>query len=163
MTYLNRFIGLSFLALLLPGCWPEQKTEKKSGLVVVNVLDEEFYEDCHIKGSLNIPFEKIDDLADTIDKNAQVVMYCSNYQCTSSDYAARRLCKKGFSNVCVYEAGMAEWYQQGLPVEGEQKKTYLKKPCYQLSQNESSEIPVISTSELAQKMKVSSKNSTAAA
>ena len=59
--------------------------------------------------------------------------------------------------MCVYEAGIAEWYQQGLPVEGEQKKAYLKKTCRKLSQDNSTEIPVISTSELAQKMKLSSK------
>ncbi len=163
MAYLNRISFLFFLLPLLPGCWEGQKQEKKSGLVVVNVLDEELYSDCHIQGSVNIPIEKVDELADTIDKDAQIVIYCSNYQCTSSEYGAKKLRAKGFSNVCVYEAGIAEWYQQGLPVEGEQKKAYLKKSCRQLSHGESSEIPVISTRELAQKMKVSLKHATAAA
>ena len=156
------FFFISLIALL-PGCWESKKQEKKSGLVVVNVLDEELYNDCHIKGSMNIPFEKVDELADTIDKDAQVVIYCSNYQCTSSEYAAKLLRTKGFSNVCVYEAGMAEWYQKGLPVEGERKKAYLKKTCSKLTQDESSDIPVISTNELAQKMKISSQDATTAA
>ncbi len=164
-AFVAYFIRILFLFLmpLLPGCGEGQKQEKKSGLVVVNVLDEELYNDCHIPGSVNIPFEKVDELADTIDQDAHVVIYCSNYQCTSSEYAAKKLRVKGFSDVCVYEAGMAEWYQQGLPVEGEQKKAYLKKSCPQLSQGGSSEIPVISTRELAHKMKVSSKLTTAAA
>ena len=163
MRIMKQLIPLVFLGALLPGCWNEQKPEKMSGLVVVNVLDEEFYNDCHIKGSVNIPFEKVDELAETIDTDAQVVIYCSNYQCTSSEYAAKMLRKKGFSSVCVYEAGMAEWYQKGLPVEGERKKAYLIKPSRQLAQDASSEIPVISTHELAQKMKATSKDSTAAA
>ncbi len=163
VAYLSRILLIFFLMPLLPGCWESQKQEKKSGLVVVNVLDEELYNDCHIQGSVNIPFEKVDELADTIDKEAQVVIYCSNYQCTSSEYVAKKLRAKGFSSIYVYEAGMAEWYQQGLPVEGEQQKAYLKKSCPQLSQGGSSEIPVISTRELAQKMKVSSKLATVAA
>ena len=101
---------------------------------------------------MNIPFEKIDDLADTIDKNAQVVMYCSNYQCTSSDYAARRLCKKGFSNVCEYEAGMADWYQHGHPVTGECKQNYLKDKIEKV-EVEDDEVDVISTDSLKDMIK----------
>lgn len=163
MKNMKRLIFFSLLILLLPACWEGQKQEKKSGLVVVNVLDEELYNDCHIQGSVNIPFEKVDELADTIDKGAQVVIYCSNYQCTSSEYVAKQLRNKGFSNVCVYEAGMAEWYQKGLPVVGDRKKAYLKKTCSRLTEDDKSEIPVISTQELAQKMQVISKDSTAAA
>ncbi len=152
-----------FLLFLLPACWPEKKAGKKQGLVIVNVLEEELYNDCHIKGSINVPFEKVDQIAEMVDKDAEVVIYCSNYQCTSSEYAAKSLCEKGFDKVCVYEAGMAEWYQQGLPVNGPQEKAYLKKVCRQIPQDESPKIPVISTQELAQKMKVSSKKSDLAA
>jgi rhodanese-related sulfurtransferase len=154
MKLMKRSLLLFCLMALLPACWNGQKQEKRNGLVVVNVLDEELYDDCHIKGSVNIPFEKADELVETIDKDAQVVIYCSNYQCTSSEYVAKQLRSNGFSNVCVYEAGMAEWYQKGLPVEGDSKKAYLKKTCSKLAEDNSSEIPVISTQELAQKMQV---------
>lgn len=69
VAYLSRILPLLFLMPLLPGCGESQKQEKKSGLVVVNVLDEELYNDCHIQGSVNIPFEKVDELADTIFSN----------------------------------------------------------------------------------------------
>lgn len=142
------------LIALLPACWNDQKQGKKTGLVVVNVLEQELFDDCHIKGSMNIPFEKIDELADTIDKGAQVVIYCSNYQCTSSEFVAKQMRSQGFSDVSVYEAGMAEWYQKGLPVEGDCKKAYLKKTCSKFAEDDVSEIPVISTQELAKKMQV---------
>ncbi len=163
MAIKNQSFFLLFLAVLLPACWPEKKPEKKKGLVVVNVLEEELYNDCRIRDSINVPFEKVDEIAQIVDKEADVVIYCSNYQCTSSEYAAKTLSEKGFDNVWVYEAGMAEWYQQGLPIDGPQQKAYLKKVCRQLPQDESSKIPVISTQELAQKMKVSLKKSDVAA
>ncbi len=141
------------IVLLLSGCW-WGANEKKTGLVVVNVLDKKFYDDCHIKDSICIPFEMTEQCVDTIDKNAEVVLYCSNYQCTSSEYVAQQLLKKGFSNLCVYEGGMAEWYQQGLPVEGPHKQAYLSKPCRKLSYDEQSNIRVITANELAQKMNV---------
>ncbi len=139
--------GLLFVGL--PGCWNK---EKKDGLVVINVLDKELYDDCHIKDSINIPFEMIEEQAATIDKNAHIVIYCSNYQCSSSEYAARKLCDQGFCNVSVYEGGTAEWYQEGLPVEGSHKKAYLKKPCKQLPRNGNAIIPHTTVKELAQKM-----------
>ncbi len=145
--------------ILLSGCWGEQK---KSGLVVINVLDKEFYDDCHIKGSINIPLEDVQKQIGTIDKNAEVVFYCSNYQCTGSEYAALKLRKEGFGNVSVYEGGMAEWYQAGLPIEGPHKQAYLSKPSRQIMHDEESEIPLIAMEKLAKKMDVWPKKDVAA-
>src|SRR5574342_286397 len=101
MRYSNsiHMIGIVLITLCwLPGCW--QNSEKQKGLVVVNVLDKDLYDDCHIKGSINIPFEIIEEQAVAhIDKNADIVIYCSNYQCSTSEYAARKLRGLGFTNV----------------------------------------------------------------
>ena len=148
MRYNLAFI-FGILIISLPGCW--QSKDKKDGLVIINVLDKELYDDCHIEGSINIPFEMIEEQAATIDKNAQVVIYCSNYQCSTSEYAARKLCSQGFKNVWVYEGGIAEWFQEGLPIEGPHKQAYLRKSCRQLPR-ENEGIPVISTRDLSQKM-----------
>jgi|GEM_PF-501093 len=112
---------------LLPGCGESAKApEKKTGLVVINVLDKDTYEDCHIAGSINVPFESIDSFIDTIAKDAEVVFYCSNPMCTASEYAALKFQKAGFAHVSVYEGGTAEWYQKGLPVEGAGTSAYLR-------------------------------------
>ena len=66
MTYMHQLLGLTLLALL-PSCW-QQSAPQKQGLVVINVLDKELYDDCHIKGSMNIPFEKVDQLAEQLIK-----------------------------------------------------------------------------------------------
>lgn len=113
-------IGLLALVVLVPACWNKKNTEIKlpASLYVLNVLNSEQYNECHIPGSINVPFDKVADFAQEIDKESEVVCYCSNYQCTASGYAAKQLKELGFEHVCAYEAGMAEWYQQGLPVEG---------------------------------------------
>ncbi len=130
----------------LPSCWNSSQ-EKKTGLVVVNVLDKELYDDCHIKGSIHIPFDQLKDAPNIIDKNAQVVCYCSNYMCGASSAARKKLIEMGYKKVYVYEAGMAEWHQKGFPV-GKNcscKKDYLegvipapekKKEAYELTTQE---------------------------
>jgi rhodanese-related sulfurtransferase len=142
--------GMIFLMVGLVACGPASL--KKTGVVVINVLDKELYDDCHIKGSIHIPFEMIEQQADAIDKTADIVIYCSNYQCATSEYAARKLCALGFTNVSIYEGGMAEWFQQGLPCEGSCTRTYLKRTLQPVPHENNSAIPIITALELAQKM-----------
>lgn len=146
--------------LILPACFSEQK---KDGLVVINVLDQDLYEDCHIKGSIHIPFETIEEkAAKTIDKSAEIVIYCSNYQCSTSEYAARKLAEQGFDRVSVYEGGTAEWCQLGLPVEGPSKKAYLKRVCEKTCANENCKVPIITAHVLADKMNMKTSQKRAA-
>ena len=147
------FIG----CMLLPGCWsgwqePEQADD--NNLVVVNVLDQDFYDDCHIKGSVNVTLDAIEQFATTLNRNTEIVVYCSNYQCSTSEYVAKKLKSLGCNRVYVYEGGIAEWYQKGLPVEGPSKTAYLaRRVSGPVSQQ--GEIPVINAEDLAQKMKIS--------
>lgn len=124
---IGKKLALSSLAVLvavLPGCWPERKkaesheTSVSKNLYVLNVLDPEQYNECHIPGSINVPFDKVAEFAQGIDKNAELVLYCSNCQCTASTQAAKQLKELGFERVYAYEGGIAAWYQSGLPVEG---------------------------------------------
>ncbi len=148
-----------FAAILLPGCGGESK---QSGLVVVNVLDKVLYEDCHITGSINIELDCLEKEFSTIEKDAEIVLYCSNFQCSTSEYVAKQLRKQGFEHVSVYEGGTAEWYQAGLPVEGPHEQAYLSKPLRHIDDGEQSDISVIAMHELAQKMNVISKDNMAA-
>lgn len=143
---------LSLLVLLLAGCGQEKQQAPKTGLIVVNVLDQDLYNDCHIKDSISIPFESIEQGARDIDKNAEVVLYCSNYMCSTSEYAGKKLRELGFTNVRVYEGGTAEWFQKGLPVEGPSQKSYLSKEVGNFGADSANSIPTISASELAEKM-----------
>ena len=144
---------------LLPSCIFDQNgsKQKKTGLVIVNVLNKELYEDCHIVGSLSVPFEQVEQYAQAhVDKDAEIVIYCSNYMCSASGAACRKLQALGFKNVCAYEAGTAEWYQQGLPTQGPAKSSYLNHKLEQPTHDET-DICIITTQELSQKMKLEKK------
>jgi rhodanese-related sulfurtransferase len=129
--------------------------KEQRDFVVINVLDKSLYDDCHIKGSIHVPFNEIDYYASLLDKSIEVVVYCSNYMCASSNYAAKKLRELGFTKVLVYEGGMAEWYQKGLPVEGPGTQIYLKNKVNKVPDELKSDIAVITAESLAQKLGVS--------
>lgn len=137
-------IFILIILVLLNGC---SCNRRKPDLLVINVLDKEMYNDCHIKGSINIPFEELEKEAKNLDKDSTVVVYCSNYMCTASKTGASMLKNMGFEKVYAYEAGMADWYQQGNPVVGECKLSYLKDKIDKVDVD-SDEVEVISTDSL---------------
>ncbi len=149
-------IGIFIGCMLLPGCWGgrQEPEQANNNLVVVNVLDQDFYNDCHIKGSVNVTLDAVEQFATTLDRNAEIVVYCSNYQCATSEYVAKKLKSLGYNRVYVYEGGVAEWYQKGLPVVGPSKATYLAKQVSG-SVSQRGEIPAINAEDLAKKMKIS--------
>lgn len=77
---------------------------------IVNVLDQNLFADAHISGSENVPFEELMNVAQAWDKNATIVLYCSNYICSASGKGAEMLRARGFKNAFAYEGGMAEWF-----------------------------------------------------
>ena len=90
---------------------------KEKNYLLINVLGKEEFDDCHIKTSIHVPFEKIELFLDTLkqdnfDLSKPIIFYCSNYFCTASDEAARIATQKKFLNVSVYKGGTAEWYQK---------------------------------------------------
>lgn len=87
-------------------------------LVVVNVLKKEAYDKIRIKGSLSIPRKELElGRWQELDKQKEIVVHCSSYECTASRMAADFLESKGF-RVKAYEGGMKEWAEADLPVEG---------------------------------------------
>lgn len=53
------------------------------------------------------------------DKDAAIVTYCASLACPNSAIAANWLVALGYTNVREYAAGIADWIEAGLPVEGE--------------------------------------------
>ncbi|MFP4024049.1 MAG: rhodanese-like domain-containing protein [Thiohalospira sp.] len=85
---------------------------------LVEVLSEEDYNKEHIKGAINIPLERIGTEAkDKFDKDDQIVVYCSNFDCSASPAAAKKLDNLGFKNVFDYQGGKKDWKDAGLPME----------------------------------------------
>ena len=56
------------------------KLDRKEGIKVVETLAPERYREAHLPGALNIPPDKIKELAPHVlpKKNAEIVTYCTN-------------------------------------------------------------------------------------
>jgi len=87
-------------------------------VTLIEVLEEEEYNKSHIKGAINIPLKKISfEARKKFDKNDNLVVYCSDEDCTASPTAAKKLKDSGFKNVWDYEGGKKAWKEAGLPME----------------------------------------------
>ncbi len=97
----------------------ELKDKLENGNIqLIEVLEEEEYNKAHIKGAINIPLKKIGTEAkQNYNTDDEIVVYCSDYDCTASPTAAKKLDSLGFSNVYDYEGGKKEWKEAGLPME----------------------------------------------
>lgn len=58
----------------------KSKLDKKPGITIVETLAPESYREAHLPGALNIPPERIKELAPHLlpNKNAEIVTYCAN-------------------------------------------------------------------------------------
>jgi rhodanese-related sulfurtransferase len=77
------------------------------------------YADGHIAGAVNIPFEEIEYFSAAIanlDKNGQIVVYCSGESCDLSIHLGDALAKQGFSGVRVFFGGWVAWQRAGFPI-----------------------------------------------
>ncbi|MEU2869646.1 rhodanese-like domain-containing protein [Streptomyces olivoreticuli] len=96
------------------------KKKIDSGAVtVVEALPSSYYEEAHLPGALNLPHDAVDKLAPGLlpDKQAEIIVYCSNEPCGNSGIAAKRLTELGYANVYKYGEGKQDWIDAGLPTE----------------------------------------------
>ncbi len=86
--------------------------------IVVEALPASYYEDAHIPGARNLPHDSDEAAIAAVlpDRDATVVVYCSNLACQNSTILSRRLVQLGFSDVREYERGKEDWIAAGLPV-----------------------------------------------
>lgn len=99
----------------------------KQKLLVINVLKKEYYKDCHILGSMNVPLDELEAYMHDVDRSTPVVVYCASYSCPLSTQAWEILHKLGFVHAFAYEGGMAEWTQKGYLVQGACQQEYLNR------------------------------------
>jgi rhodanese-related sulfurtransferase len=88
-------------------------------LTIVEALGPMYYDDAHLPGARNLPHDRVEELAATVlpDRDAFVVVYCSNTACQNSVIASRRLVELGYTDVHEYVEGKQDWIEAGLPVE----------------------------------------------
>lgn len=91
--------------------------EGKEDFVLINVLSRAHFNERHIPGSINIPYEdderfvgRVKDAAGS--KERKIIVYCAGPECDASRNAAKKLSAEGFSDVYAYEGGTQEWFER---------------------------------------------------
>jgi len=86
----------------------ELAAEIDAGTVtVVEALGSQYFEQGRLPGAVNVPHTEVAELAPSLlpDKDAAIVVYCSNLQCQNSAIAQGQLLRMGYTVVRKYAAG----------------------------------------------------------
>ena len=89
--------------------------------IFIDARDVDEYNNSHIKGSINIPYdyyEDYEDIIDSLDKTYIYIIYCSGGECSLSiDLADYLFYELEFENILIYENGFPDWVKNGYNVE----------------------------------------------
>lgn len=83
-------------------------------MLLVNVVDEQYYDLGHLAGSLKIPYDTLAGRLGELDRTRHIVIYCRRG--VRSETAYTTLTGNGFSLVWVMEGGIEPWIAAGYPV-----------------------------------------------
>jgi len=96
----------------------KEKIDQNADLIMINVLSEETYVDCHITGSINIPYDRLVEIASSWEKDKEIVVYCAQSTCPKSQQAYELLVDMGFTHVSQYQGGIKEWIHKNFDATG---------------------------------------------
>jgi rhodanese-related sulfurtransferase len=96
----------------------------------VDAREPEEYEDGHIRGAINLPFDSFDDhwpdVEPLMPADTPIVVYCSGTECESSLHLARLLEEEfGYEHVEIFFGGWRGWFNERLPMEGKRDYEHL--------------------------------------
>ena len=95
----------------------KEKLDSGDNFKLVNALGEWAFNAKHIPSSIN--FSKIEEARKILDPNDDIVIYCSNPSCISSNTSYQHLTNMAYSKVRRYAGGIVDWEQAGYPLEGD--------------------------------------------
>lgn len=85
---------------------------------LVEVLGEENFKQGHLPGAINIPVDKLENLASKyLSKNDKIVVYCASYACHASTNAAEILLEMGYKKTLDFKGSKKLWVESGLELE----------------------------------------------
>lgn len=90
------------------------KLDRRDALKLVMVLNAAAFRKAHIPGSINI-FDKEIAIAQ-LQREEEIVVYCSDISCTASIFAYHWLTEAGYTNVSRFAGGLREWTSAGYEV-----------------------------------------------
>ena len=118
---MKKIIVLLLSILLLVGCNNKEKESnileevlKENNYIIVDVRTKEEYDSSHVVGSINIPYDTIDENTD-LDKSKTIIVYCRSGK--RSSIASETLKKLGYN---VLDLGAFD----SINLDKEWKKTF---------------------------------------
>jgi rhodanese-related sulfurtransferase len=83
--------------------------------LILDVRTPEEFQDGHIQGAKNIPYNEVSNSVDDLKKYSKIYLHCQKGR--RADIATHTLAKLGLTNiVCINDSGMADWISAGYPV-----------------------------------------------
>ena len=92
------------------------KLDRGDELEASLALGELAFQAQHFHGSINL--SKLEDIESTLQKDDEIVVYCSDQACIASQAAYIMMEKKGYTNVRRYAGGLSDWNSAGYNLEG---------------------------------------------
>jgi rhodanese-related sulfurtransferase len=83
---------------------------------LVLALGRAAFDAAHIPGSVTL--EQLATVMPSLDRDDEIVVYCSHWACSASRHASRTLEAAGFRRVRRYAGGLSDWADAGLLLEG---------------------------------------------
>jgi rhodanese-related sulfurtransferase len=94
----------------------KEKLNRGDDFKLVMTLSEWAFEAQHIPGSINVT--RPADAAKYLDRDDEIVVYCSNEKCIASQVAYQNLVGNGYKNVRRYAGGLVDWEEAGYALDG---------------------------------------------
>lgn len=111
-------------ALVPTGLMQARELFEAKDAVFIDAREGSAYRQGHITGAVNMPVGEFDarlaDFRDRVAPDATLVIYCSGFGCHDSRTLGEKLLRNGYRNILIFEGGLPEWKDAGLPVEGSQ-------------------------------------------
>ena len=92
------------------------KLDRGDDFKLVMTLGELVFQAQHIPGSINL--SKMGDIESSLQKDDEIVVYCSDQACIASQAAYIMMEKEGYTNVRRYAGGLSDWSSAGYELEG---------------------------------------------
>ena len=91
------------------------KLDRREQLKLVMTLSANAYLAKRIPSSLH--FETIEEALEALDRDEEIVVYCSNIACAASIRAYYLLERAGYTHVRRYPGGIADWEDAAYPLD----------------------------------------------
>ena len=95
----------------------KQMLDRKDHFRLVMALGEWAYQAKHIPGSIHFATSR--EALQSLKKEDEIVVYCSDENCIASQAFGQLLERNGYPHVLHFAGGLQEWEQAGYPLVGQ--------------------------------------------